>query len=95
MGAGKRSVNQVPRIGATRTHLHAGDYLTLVAHTVNVAKFQAGVNALTVKVKRQGHQIYVPGALTLAKQTAFNALSAGAYTQFSCGHSATAIIVGV
>ena len=45
-------------------------------HSIDVRKIQTGIDALGIQVQGQSHQIYIAGALAIAKKTAFYAVCA-------------------
>ncbi len=66
-----------------------------IAYAVDVAEVQAGIDALCVQVQRQGHDIDVAGALTVAEQCAFDAVGSCQQTKFGGCHGRPTVVVRV
>ncbi len=61
----------------------------------DVGEVEARMDALGIEVHRQGDDVDVAGALTVAEQGALDPVGAGHHRQFSGGHTGTTVIVGV
>ena len=64
-------------------------------HGINIRKVQPRRNALRVHVERECDDIYIAGALAIAKQTAFHAVSPGHDAELSRRHAGATVIVRV
>ena len=65
------------------------------AQVINVAEVELGINAHGKQVHRQIDDIDIAGALAVAKQRPFDAVSPRHHTELRGGHAAAAIIVRV
>ena len=75
-----------------------GKLVAILRHAhefVDVGAIETGVHALAVEVHRQRHDIDIAGALAIAEQRAFHAVSARQKAQLGGGHGAAAVIVRV
>ncbi len=88
-------MHQITDIGVARVYRQLVAFLHHLAHGVDVGEVQLRVDALGVHVQRHGDQVDVAGALAIAEQAAFDAISAGHQAQLGGGHAGAAVVVGV
>ena len=79
----------------TRVNVHARRALVNIAHPRQIRKIEVRFDALRSQIERDGHDIQISGALAVAKQRAFNSISARQNRQFRRSNAGSAIIVRV
>src|SRR5277367_2406730 len=95
MRTAERGENEFSRVWLARRHLHAGTKFKDVADTIDIAKIKAGMNALSVHVQRDSHDIDIAGALAVSKKRSFDPLGASQKPELCRRDPGTPIIVSV
>ena len=95
MAAGERRVHQVSAVGVPLGHRQLIAVLDGASDLVDVGEVDLRVHPAGEQVQAQGHQADVAGALAVAEQAALDPVGTGLETQFGCGDSGSAVVVGV
>ncbi len=95
VAAGERGVHEVAGVGVARVHRQAVAILGGAAQLVDVTEVEFGVDAVHEQVHRQGDDVDVAGALTVAEQRALDPVGAGHHAELGGCHRTPAIIVRV
>src|SRR5215472_15444979 len=91
--AGKRSKDQLSCIGVSWMDRQTVAGLGALDHFVDVVETQPRIHALRVHVEREGDDIDVSGALTIAEQRAFNAIGTRHQSKLGSCHRRSTIVV--
>ena len=95
MGARERRVNEVADIGMALADRHPVAEFDVPANLVDPREVELGIDPLGHQVQRQGDQIDIPGALTIAKQSALDPFGPGHQGQLRRGDRGAAVVVGM
>src|SRR5205809_4971245 len=76
-------------------HLKSRAFLSNGADRADVAKIQAGINALCIHIEGDRRYIHVPGSLAVAKECPLDAIRTRQQAQLRTSHARSAIIVRV
>src|ERR1700761_1123197 len=95
MGTAERGENQLSRVRLARRHLHMGAKFKDIPDTIDIAEVKAGMNALSVHIQRDSHDIDIAGALAVSKKRAFDPLGTRQKPQLCRRNPGTPIIMSV
>ena len=95
MGTGERSKDQFAAIGVALRHAQLVAVFNGFANLRQIGKINLRVHTLGEHIQAQSDEIYVAGALAVAKQAAFDAVRARHKAKFGGGDSLAAVIMRV
>ena len=95
MRTAERGENQFSGVRLARRHLHMGAPFIDIADTIDIAEIEAGMNAMSVHVQRDSHDIDIAGALAVSEERSFDPLGAGQKPEFRRRDPGSAIVVSV
>ena len=95
MTPGECSKDKLSRIRLTIRNDHARGALVNFSQTRKIGKIQPGRNPVAVHVKRDNHDIEIPGPFATSEKSAFHPIRTRHETQLSGSHSGAPVIVRV
>ena len=91
--AGKGREHQIADIGVARMDRQLRAVFDRARDLVDLREIETGMNALTVEIERQRHEIDIAGAFAMTEETAFDAIGAGHHAEFGCRHRRAAVVM--
>ena len=93
MRTGERGKRQFTRIRLALGHLHLGTGLINFFDRQNIGKIKLRINALSIHIQSNCHNIKIASALAVAKQCSFDAVCSAQQGKFSRSNTCPAVIM--
>ena len=95
VAAGERGVHEVANVRVARMHRKTVAIFGDATQRIDIADVQLGVDTHCEQVHRQIDDVYVSGALAVAKQRSFHPIGASHHPELGGGDTAAAIVMRV
>ena len=95
MRARERRKYQGTSVWSSRIDRHARIILILVYDIRHIVQVKLGIHTLAVHVQGEGHDVHVPGPLSVSEDRPLNPIRTGKFAQLCVCHAGPAVIVRV